>query len=80
VSDDDVAVSDGAGDDDAVSDETTAVGSEEGDADEPPRPIWPQTAPAMRPITAVRASATRTIAPAGIEPREPRRRVIIPPA
>jgi hypothetical protein len=56
--------------------DTTVVGTVVGDAVEPPRPIWPQTAPAMRPITAVIARATRTIAPAGIEPRESRRRVI----
>jgi hypothetical protein len=56
--------------------DTTAVGTVVGDADGPPRPIWPHTAPAMRPITAVIARATRTIAPAGIEPRESRRRVI----
>ena len=50
------------------------------DADGPPGPICPHTAPAMTPTTAVMASATTTIAPAGIEPRAPRRRVVMPPA
>jgi hypothetical protein len=69
------------GDDDAEPDGGTAsVGVVAGDADVPPRPIWPHTAPAMRPTTAVIARATRTIAPAGMEPRESRRRVITSPA
>ena len=46
----------------------------------PPPPIWPQTAPAMSPTTAVRAIATATMAAAGIWRREPSGRCAIPSA
>ena len=84
-----VAVSDGDGlgvpvpevDADGLSvagaDEPDGAAVAEVDAELEPRPlICPQTAPAIRPTTAVIARATRTIATGGMEPPSSRRRGI----